>query len=75
MTALADAPHGAEYHTSRRGGRIARSRALGLVALPLLLLAALILAVKTWGLVALGLVGLAAVPVAFAILIALTISK
>lgn len=70
MTALADAPRRAEYHVFRR-----RNRALGLVALPLLLLGALIFAVKTWGLVALGLTALAAVPVVFALLIALTVGK
>lgn len=75
MTALAEAPRRAEYHTTRRPGRIARTRALGLVVLPLLLLAALALAVTTWGPVALGLTALAAVPVVFALLIALTIGK
>lgn len=75
MTALADAPRRAEYHVFRRRSRIARNRALGLVALPLLLLGALIFAVKTWGLVALGLTALAAVPVVFALLIALTVGK
>ncbi len=75
MTALADAPRRAEYHATRRPGRIARTRAPALVALPLVPLAALILAVKAWGLVALGLVALAAVPVAFALLIALTVGK
>lgn len=73
MTALADAPVRGEYPLSRR--RIVRGRALGLVGLPLALLGALAFAVKLWGLVALGLVALAAVPVAFALLIALTVGK
>lgn len=40
-----------------------------------IVLTALVLAVKTWGLVALGLTALAAVPFAFAALLLITIGK
>lgn len=79
MTARPDTPRLPWYYSIPLFGWIARDLVHGsrdnLLYFLVILLTALVLAVKTWGLVALTLVALAAVPVCFILLILISIGR
>jgi hypothetical protein len=79
MTATPDAGRLPRYYSIPVFGWIARDLVHGtrdnILYFLVILLTALVLAVKTWGLVALGLTALATVPAIFLTLIAITLGK